>query len=436
MAAFAEVDSDRIRTDLPVPSLRSNFRWTFVGNVVYSACQWGMISALAKLGNAALVGRFALGLAITAPVFMFTSLQLRGVQATDARSEFAFADYFTLRILGSFIGLLAVVLIVVSGRYDWGTGAVIVLAGLSKAFESLSDVVAGLLQKVERLNRVSISLMVRGGLSLPAFAGVFWITHNLIATCAALVAIWSLVFAIYDVRQACAVLEPNEGFFAFRWSHLKQLAILSAPLGIVMTMNSLNVNIPRYILEHSLGEANLGIFASLAYLLVAISVVINALGQAVSSRLSRMFADGELHRFRSLLFRLEGFALLVLIAGPPVARLVGGPLLTFLYRPEYSRHVDLFVIMVATAGVLSISSFLGYANTAARNFRLQVPVICSSTGATTLCAFILIPRFGMTGGAFALLIGAGVQLTGAAVILRWQLNRRSRQLEDACAFSK
>jgi len=42
------------------------------------------VSALAKLGNASMVGQYALALAIAAPVFMLTNLQLRAVQATDA----------------------------------------------------------------------------------------------------------------------------------------------------------------------------------------------------------------------------------------------------------------------------------------------------------------------------------------------------------------
>jgi O-antigen/teichoic acid export membrane protein len=149
-----------------------------------------------------------------------------------------------------------------------------------------------------------------------------------------------------------------------------------------------------------------------------------------------MFAEGELSRFRSLLYKLVGFAVLVLLAGVPVARLVGRFLLTFLYRPEYGEHVNLFVIMVAAAGVSSIASFMGYGNTAARNFRLQVPVICCSTGATTLFSFILVPRFGMIGAACALLIGACAQLTGAATVLHWQLKQRSIQMESACAFSR
>ena len=47
------------------PALRVTFAWTLAGNVVYAGCQWGMISILAKLGSAAGVGQFALGLATT-----------------------------------------------------------------------------------------------------------------------------------------------------------------------------------------------------------------------------------------------------------------------------------------------------------------------------------------------------------------------------------
>lgn len=419
-----------------VPSLRSNFSWTLVGNLVYSGCQWGMISALAKLGSTTLVGRFALGLAITAPVFMFTNLQLRAVQATDARSEFAFSDYFTLRLLASLAGFAAICAFVFAARYDRPTAAVIVLLALAKTIESLGDVIAGLLQKAERLNRVSTSLMLRGGFSIVAFSASFWFSRSLLNAVAAMVVTWFLVFAFYDLHQARQLLRGKRRFLAFRWSRLKTLAVVSAPLGVVMTLISLNVNIPRYLLEHKLGPSELGIFASLAYLLVAISLVINALGQAASSRLSRMFAEGDLSRFRAILFRMVGFGVFVLLAGVPAARFFGRPVLTLIYRPEYGNHVDLFVIMVIAAGVSAIASFMGYGNTAARNFRLQVPVISISTAATILFSFLLIPRFGSLGAAFALLIGACVQLAGSATVLRWQLKQRSKQMENACAFSR
>src|ERR1700674_1440657 len=90
------------------PPLRVSFSWTLAGNVIYALCQFGMLSCLAKLGNASIVGQYALALAIAAPVFMLTNLQLRAVQATDARNEYDFADYFTLRCLCTFVGLFLI----------------------------------------------------------------------------------------------------------------------------------------------------------------------------------------------------------------------------------------------------------------------------------------------------------------------------------------
>src|SRR4051812_45337492 len=89
-------------------SLKVNFIWTLAGNLIYAGCQWGMLVIIAKLGSAELVGQFALGLAITAPVLMFSNLQMRGIQATDAKREYSFGDYLGLRLLTTLLALLII----------------------------------------------------------------------------------------------------------------------------------------------------------------------------------------------------------------------------------------------------------------------------------------------------------------------------------------
>jgi hypothetical protein len=75
-------------------TLRVNFLWTLAGNVIYAACQWGILIALAKLGTLQMVGEFALALAVTAPILIGAGLSLRSVQVTDALGEYEFRDYF------------------------------------------------------------------------------------------------------------------------------------------------------------------------------------------------------------------------------------------------------------------------------------------------------------------------------------------------------
>jgi O-antigen/teichoic acid export membrane protein len=406
------------------PSLRANFRWTFAGTVFYAGCQWGILSVLAKAGSPRIVGQFALGLAITAPVFMFTNFNLRAVQATDARSEFEFADYFTLRLLASLLGLTTVAAVAWLLPYDLATRLVVLLVGVSKAVESLSDVIAGLLQKFERLDQVAISLVIRGALSLAAFGIVFLRAHRLPFAVVALVLAWSAVFTLYDLRCASRLLGPAGPFFRFRAQHLQRLAVVSAPLGIVMTLISLNTNIPRYILVRYLGEADLGIFASMAYTLVALSLIVNALGQSATARLARMAAAADIHCFRRIMGRLLSLGLAILIVGPPLAITAGRPVLTILYGPEYATDIKVLVVMVVTAGISAIASFLGYGMTAARSFRMQVPVIGLSTLTTTLICWLFVPRLGLIGAAYSLLASALVFAAGAALVLQRALKRK------------
>jgi O-antigen/teichoic acid export membrane protein len=433
MASCVEVHPS-VRHPKPViPSMRSNFSWTVVGNIVYSGCQWGMISVLAKLGNAALVGRFALGLAITAPVFMLTNLQLRAVQATDARSQFAFSDYFTLRLLASLTGLAVVGLIVFTARYDRTTGAVIVLVGLSKTIESLGDAIAGLLQSAERLNRVSISLMLRGAFSLLAFAAAFWIFRDLAAAVLALIVAWLSVFMFYDLRQARLLVRRPDVFISFRWHRLKKLATVSAPLGIVMTLISLNVNIPRYLLQHYDGAADVGIFASLAYIVVALNLLVNAIGQSAMTRLSTLFAAASYRRFSLLLLELSSVGLVILAVGVPMSWLGGRFLLALLYRPEYAEHVSALVILIAAAGLGATAFFITCGLSAARCFRPQVYIFASSTLAASLGSIVLVPRYQLNGAAVALLVSSMVGLVGNVWVLRCTMKSAGAQAPATAA---
>src|ERR1039458_3343919 len=105
---------------VPIPrrGLTSNSLWALSGNVTYGGCQWLILLMLAKAGNASMVGQFALGLALTAPVFQFANLQLRTAQVTDVLSVYAFSDYLGLRLVTSSIGLALIAVLVVVGNHE------------------------------------------------------------------------------------------------------------------------------------------------------------------------------------------------------------------------------------------------------------------------------------------------------------------------------
>jgi O-antigen/teichoic acid export membrane protein len=304
---------------------------------------------------------------------------------------------------------------------------VLIALSLAKAFESLSDVIAGLLQRHERLDLAARAVSVRGVLSLVVFASVFATTQKLSAACIALAATWAAVVGIYDMALARGVLQKGEGFFSASTIRMWELLKKSLPLGIVMTLVSLNANLPRYLVVHYLGAGQLGIFASVAYLLTAVNLLALALGQSASARMATMFAVGELEGFRNVLAKLAGFGVGIGTVACGIVLGFGKTLLKLVYGPSYSSHQQLLLILAATAGVSTIATFMGCAATSAQSFRAQVPVIAGMTITTLAGSWILVPLLGLNGAGIALLISAIVQLAGLTFVT-WKAIDARREL--------
>ncbi|MDM9385236.1 oligosaccharide flippase family protein [Chlorogloeopsis sp. ULAP01] len=406
-------------------TLRHNFSWTFIGNTIYAACQWGMLVVMAKLGSPEIVGQFTLGLAVTAPVFMFTNLQLRSIQATDAKKQYLFSDYLELRLIGTGFGLVAITVITFLAKYPWEISLVILLVALAKAFESISDVYYGLLQQHERMDRIAISLMIKGPLSLTLLGMGVYLSSGVVWGVVGLVFAWSVVLFVYDIPNGVLILDALP---KYRWHlvTLKNLAWLSLPLGLVMMLISLNTNIPRYFIEQHLGERELGIFAAIAYLMVVGSMIVNALGQSASPRLAKYYAAGNTIAFRRLLLKLIGIALLLGGGGVLIAVVGGEQILTLLYQPEYAQHTSLFVWLMIAAGIGYVSSFMGYGMTAVRYFRIQLPLFAAATTSCAIACLLLVPRLELLGAAIALLISVIVQAAISYGVIIHALHKLNR----------
>lgn len=404
-------------------SLRRNFSWTFAGNVVYAASQWGVLVVIARLGTPEMVGQFALALAITAPIIMFANLHLRAVQATDARRAYAFADYLGLRLLTTAAALALIVALALLSGYRAETALVILFVGLAKSCEALSDVIFGLLQQRERMDRIAKSLMIEGPATLVVMAAVLALTRSIVAAAAAMALVWLLQLLLYDARSAARLLRawPRP---RWHWPTLRRLAWLALPLGVTTLLISLNTNIPRYVMERAWGEADLGVFAALTYLIVAGSAVVAALGQAASPRLAAYYADANARAFRGLLLKLIGIGALLGAAGVTIALLLGEPLLALIYGPAYAAHADVLVLVMLAGGIGYIGSFLGYGITATRQFYQFLAIYAGVTLTALAASVVLIPPLGLTGAALTLL-AVNTALCIAPLIVFARLRKRS-----------
>jgi O-antigen/teichoic acid export membrane protein len=402
-------------------SLRQNLSWTTAGNLVYALCQWGVLTVIAKTGTPAMVGMFALGLAITAPVIQFANLQLRGVQATDARSDFAFGDYVVLRLITTLIALVATAGFVLGIDRSRETTAVILLIALAKAVDALSDVVYGYFQQIERMDVIARAQVANGLLSFALVAVGLVVFDDIVAGVAGYLVGFIVPLVAYTIpaaRRSIQAGEPLGSMVHWNTTRIWHLAWTALPLGVVMLLISLNANIPRYVVEHEQGEHGLGVFAALVYIVVAAGMVVTAVGQAVSPRLARQYAAGANDGFRKVLTRAVQISLALGVIGALVALAVGRPVIALLYASEYADDPVALAILALAGGVTFAASFAGFAMTAARRFRPQVPVFLVVVLSTTVASLVLVPNYGLRGAMCALLLGSAVQLGASLWVVR------------------
>ncbi|MDA2530936.1 polysaccharide biosynthesis protein [Bacillus cereus] len=413
---------EKVESNQGAISLKKNFSWTFIGNIIYAACQWAILMLFTKLGSVKMVGVFSLGLAITAPVYMFLNLQLQGILATDKKNNYSFNEYFSLRLMTSNIGMLLIMVFLLISNYDLVTKWVVFLIALAKYFDSFSEIIFGLLQNKELMKRISISLILKGLLSVSSMFLSLYITGDILISMICYAVSSCVIFILYDMKSMKMFKQCIKVSFVF--SKLKSLFLLSLPMGLVMLLISLNTNIPRYFIENYLGAESLGYFSALAYVMVAGNTVISALGQACVSRLAQYYVEMDIKSFRVLLFKLIGIGILIGIIGVVVIGFIGEEILTIIYSDAYKEYNHIFILIMISAGIGYISSFMGYGMTAARCYKVQPVIFGIVSIVTILLSYWCVPQYGLTGAGITLIFASIVQLIGSSLVIVYLLKKR------------
>lgn len=395
-------------------SVGMNFSWNFIGKFAYAASRGILLIIIAKLGSAHMVGQFALALAITAPVFMLADLNLRSVYATDTINSYDFGHYMGLRCVTALIALCVIGAIIAIFGYDLQTALVIWMIGIAKAVESISDVIFGLFQKYERMDKLGKSLMMKGVLSVASMGFFLWARNSLVAGVIGLAIAWLAVLLVYDIVNARCfervriLIEPGP---------LWKLVRLSLPLGMVLLFISLNSNVASYFIDGILGAQSLGYYASIAYIVVVGDTMVNALGQSTNTRLAKSYAEGNMGRFIGNLFYMIIAIAGVCFIGLIIVAFAGSEILTLLYKPEYAAYKGVFLMIMFSASLTYLANIVNYAVTAARIFKIQPVLYGVVLAVSALFNALLIPVKGLEGAALSAIISSCLQFTGNLLIL-------------------
>lgn len=358
---------------------------TSIGGLLRAACQCGTIAVLASLGSPEIVGQYALGIAVSAPLLVLALFRRREPGAADIRITSLALALLGIAAAGflqhSVQDRLAVVLVVSAECVEW-----------------VADFYAG--------RRGVFSLALHDILPIAVLGAILTRTGHLGIALLAVLIVRLLALFFYDFRTTRRERPAKD-----RESHVARLA------GMV----------PCYFVAHMLGYRALGIFAAMASLLPAANICVLALAEAATAQLTAFYGSGERPGFRRMCVQMVGAGLMLGLCGVTCAMIAGPRLLDALFGSEYAAQPALFVALCAAAGVAFVATMLNSTLVAGRRANQRMAIEIVSIAATSLACVVLISRAGLPGVACALGAGSLVQVALQLCVLR-SILRRPRHL--------
>ncbi|GAB6011949.1 oligosaccharide flippase family protein [Viscerimonas tarda] len=387
-------------------SLKTNVIWMFIGNSLYAFMQWIQLSIIAKLCSPIVLGSYTLALAITAPIFLFLSFQLRSLIVTDSKKEWNFSSYFMLRFISLGIGVIFIIGYILIRESEF---KILFLIAVLKIVEGFAEIFNAQQQLMEKMHNVAKSLILKGISATTAiFIGVFFFKSLPIGLA---IAIFLNLFVLYyNDYLNCKRLYEKESLFNFRNLRLKSLFIKSLPLGIVMCIISLNTNISKYMTEYFLGTEKQGIYSTIAYCLVLGNFVNAAVGQSFSPRMSRYYAENKTIDFKKLCIKYVGVNLGVGIILSIMSLIGGYHFLKIMFSDSIANYSGLFSLVMFSGIFLYTASALGYTLTSMRIFKIQ-PFINGMVMITNIVGcYFLLNKYGIYGVVYASILAFSMQI--------------------------
>jgi O-antigen/teichoic acid export membrane protein len=400
-------------------STSRNFRSILIGRLFSALSIWLALVALTKMSDPATVGLYALAQAICIPVAEISKMSLREIRSADTEGIFQFGDYMGMRILATLAGFAVMVAAGVLQSESAAMLAVIVLYGLARCSELISDMIYGLFQAHERMEYIGWSLCILGPLSLAMLVLGYWLTGSLVVAVLGQLLAHLAVLSLYDFPHGRWRAATRRDEFKPRWRKhaLYGLARRALPLTFASVLIIIALYFPRMAVEHQLGLTGLGLFAAILALAMAPDRLVNALGIAASVRLATFYSGGQIREFLRLLLRLTAGVAIVGSGALAICIVAGEDILRVVYTDVYASEHHLLVLLVAASLLRSIANVLRYGVIATRRFWW----LGLQNGVAALVAIVgcvaLIPEFGLSGAGATMVIVFAAQLVIAAIAL-------------------
>lgn len=410
-------------------SVSQNALYNSVGAIFYCFCQWITSAFLVvhlspKDIAVSNTGLLQLAISVTNIFFAISLYSVRTYQISDTQNKYSTSDYIGARFITASIAVVLCVAYVLILGYSAKNVLCIVFYMIYKLSETFCDVLHGVDQKNYRMDYVGISYILRGIVSVVAFAAALLITGDVLVSIIVMAAAALSVMLFYDTAKTrqFGPIKPK-----FDKRVITTLLLTCLPAVISTTSFTAITSIPRQTLESMLGTEALGYYGTIATPLVVVQVLATGIFNPMLTQLADFYNEGEIKKFLQRLAKNLGILAGITAAILVCVALLGEFAVGLVFGEKFVPYTYLMYGIVGCTCMYVISWLC--TNTLIIMRKLKVCMI-ASLAALALSAIIarqFINIFGMNGVSFSIILAYVIHVAICATIIYFDLRNKGKE---------
>lgn len=401
-------------------NFKSNFIWNIIGTGLNAFNSFFFLIAVTRLNGINDAGIFTLAFSTACILYVIGVYAGRVFQVTDSDGKATDKEYIINRIISCLLMMIITIIFVIIKNYNFYKSSIFILLSFYKCLEAFSDVLYGIMQKNDILNKVGKSYFIKGFISIIGFIAVDALTHNLILSCATIIMIWIFIIVFYDIKNIKNIVD-----FKNKAKIDNVLKIFKSGFFVFgITLLSLYImNAPKYSIDSFLTEDIQAIFG----IIVMPATIMGLIGQFLIhpylNEIVRLYKEKNKKALNKLILKIiayiSGFGIIAAIA----SYLLGVPVLNLVYGINLNGYQIHLVAIIIASTLYNIGVIYSSVLTTVRCTFIQFIIYTAVSVFALISSDVFTMKQGINGAVMAYFAIMFLQFLSYVVITNILLNK-------------
>lgn len=401
-------------------NFKSNFIWNILGTGLNAFTSLFFLIAVTRINGINEAGIFTLAYSTACILYVVGTYAGRIFQVTEASKEITDKDFIFNRLLSCLLMMVITVVFVLLKRYNLYKSSIFILLSFYRCLEAFSDVLYGILQKNDLLNKVGKSYFIKALLSIIAFILIDIATHNIIISCIGMILLWIIVITVYDFKNIIGLVDFKEninmknvlkifknGFFVF----------------IITFLGLYIMNAPKYAIDNYLTEDIQAIFGIIVMPATIMSLAGQLLIHPFLNNIVKLNTEKDIKGLNALILKIILYISIFGIIASMLAYFLGTPVLSFVYGIDLNGYQLQLAEVIIASTLYNIGVIYSSVLTTIRHTFVQFVIYAIVSIFVLITSNILTLKMGVNGAVLSYFLTMLLQFISYLVVTNVILNK-------------